>query len=412
MKNSIIKEETGLTFATLGGLEHLYPDTELSSLNVKQEAIVVAKKPVASALDNASPRIKSETLVKLETHIQKKHVETKLELPAIPKPPDIFEPPGIAENLTKPLPTNSPRKDIDLENPPKEILDTENAISIKQENKSSEKSLNDSTFPSKLVADIEKTFPNSDDSEPNNSDPDSSDQPSSSNESESFPDIKKEFGMKPQLEVFEMNHDEDNTVNDKSYSNKKAKNKSLSISKSTAKHIPGADVQSKLKEDSKSSKHQTNKIKKAVKPAAHQPYAAMITAAIKGLGDKKGSSRQAILKYVMANNKFVADKAAVPVKLALRKLVASKRVVANAADDKKGAGSYKLADAEKKALPHPSIFYTVTSTQTVLDNDPRHSTPPLPSQDPTHLLDPCNIQQLQYKCCLPQDQVPPDLQQR
>ena len=96
------------------------------------------------------------------------------------------------------------------------------------------------------------------------------------------------------------------------------------------------------------------KAKKAAKPAAHPPYAAMIAAAIKGLGDKKGSSRQAILKYVMANNKFVADKAAVPVKLALRNLVASKRVVANAADGKKGAGSYQLATAEKKALPNPS----------------------------------------------------------
>ena len=39
------------------------------------------------------------------------------------------------------------------------------------------------------------------------------------------------------------------------------------------------------------------KAKKAAKPAAHPPYAAMIAAAIKGLGDKKGSSRQAILKY-------------------------------------------------------------------------------------------------------------------
>ena len=39
------------------------------------------------------------------------------------------------------------------------------------------------------------------------------------------------------------------------------------------------------------------KAKKAAKPAAHPPYAAMIAAAIKGLGDKKGSSRQALLKY-------------------------------------------------------------------------------------------------------------------
>ena len=93
------------------------------------------------------------------------------------------------------------------------------------------------------------------------------------------------------------------------------------------------------------------KAKKAAKPkvpAAHPPYAAMIAAAIKGLGDKKGSSRQAILKYVVANNKVDADKAAVRVKLALRKLIASKKVVAAAAAGKKGAGSYKLAVAKKK----------------------------------------------------------------
>ena len=39
----------------------------------------------------------------------------------------------------------------------------------------------------------------------------------------------------------------------------------------------------------------STKVKKVAKPAAHPPYANMITAAIKGLKDKKGSSRQAIL---------------------------------------------------------------------------------------------------------------------
>merc|ERR1719350_847935 len=53
----------------------------------------------------------------------------------------------------------------------------------------------------------------------------------------------------------------------------------------------------------------------------------MIAAAIKGLGDKKGSSRQAILKYVVANNK----------------------VDAAAAAGKKGAGSFKLPVKEPKA---------------------------------------------------------------
>merc|ERR1711981_1343693 len=91
------------------------------------------------------------------------------------------------------------------------------------------------------------------------------------------------------------------------------------------------------------------KVKKAKAPAAHPPYASMITAAIKALGDKKGSSRQAILKYVVANNKVDAAKAAVRVRLALKKMIAAKKVVAAAAAGKKGAGSFKLPAKEPKA---------------------------------------------------------------
>merc|ERR1711936_1123629 len=85
-------------------------------------------------------------------------------------------------------------------------------------------------------------------------------------------------------------------------------------------------------------------------PAAHPPYAAMIKAAIKALGDKKGSSRQAILKYICANYKVDAAKAAGRVRLALKKLVTSKAIVAAAAG-KKGAGSFKLAEKPKAAKP-------------------------------------------------------------
>merc|ERR1712002_1423818 len=91
------------------------------------------------------------------------------------------------------------------------------------------------------------------------------------------------------------------------------------------------------------------KVKKAKAPAAHPPYAAMIKAAIKALGDKKGSSRQAILKYVVSNNKVDATKAAVRVRLALKKMIAAKKVVAAAAAGKKGAGSFKLPAKEPKA---------------------------------------------------------------
>jgi histone H1/5 len=95
-------------------------------------------------------------------------------------------------------------------------------------------------------------------------------------------------------------------------------------------------------------------VKKATKPkvpAAHPPYAAMIAATITGLGDKKGSSRQAILKFVVANNKVDADKAAVRVRTALKKMIESKTVVAAAVAGKKGAGSFKLAAVEKVVKP-------------------------------------------------------------
>merc|ERR1712012_188003 len=94
------------------------------------------------------------------------------------------------------------------------------------------------------------------------------------------------------------------------------------------------------------------KAKKAAKPkapAAHPPYAAMIKAAVKALADKKGSSRQAILKYICANYKVDAAKAPARVRLALKKMVDSKALVAAAAAGKKGAGSFKLAAKEPKA---------------------------------------------------------------
>merc|ERR1712029_865392 len=84
-------------------------------------------------------------------------------------------------------------------------------------------------------------------------------------------------------------------------------------------------------------------------PAAHPPYAAMIKAAVKALADKKGSSRQAILKYICANNKVDAAKAPARVRIALKKMVDSKALVAAAAAGKKGAGSFKLAAKEPKA---------------------------------------------------------------
>merc|ERR1711997_901922 len=88
------------------------------------------------------------------------------------------------------------------------------------------------------------------------------------------------------------------------------------------------------------------KAKKVAKPAAHPPFKAMILTAIKALKERGGSSRQAILKYVVANNKVDAAKAAGPLKLALRKALATGTIVkAKAAG--KGAGKFKAGKVEK-----------------------------------------------------------------
>merc|ERR1711963_245301 len=87
---------------------------------------------------------------------------------------------------------------------------------------------------------------------------------------------------------------------------------------------------------------------KPKKPSTHGTYASMIAAAITALKDKKGSSRQAIVKYIMANNNLDgADAKAVNgrTKLALKKGL-EKGVLKNS----KGAGvtgSFKLAEKPK-----------------------------------------------------------------
>merc|ERR1719273_1216264 len=72
----------------------------------------------------------------------------------------------------------------------------------------------------------------------------------------------------------------------------------------------------------------------------------MIAAAITSLKDRTGSSRQAILKYICANYKVDAAKAAVQVRLALKRGVA-KGALKMAKASGKGAGSYKVVKVEK-----------------------------------------------------------------
>lgn len=88
------------------------------------------------------------------------------------------------------------------------------------------------------------------------------------------------------------------------------------------------------------------------KPANHPPYAAMIRAAILALKDRKGSSRQAIEKYIKANFKDLGDHPGSHLKLALKRGADSGRLV-----HVKGvgaSGSFKLAVAAKPAAKKPA----------------------------------------------------------
>merc|ERR1711923_624202 len=79
----------------------------------------------------------------------------------------------------------------------------------------------------------------------------------------------------------------------------------------------------------------------------------MIASAITALKDRTGSSRQAILKYICANYKVDAAKAAVQVRMALKRGVA-KGALKMARASGKGAGCYKVVKVEKpKAAKKP-----------------------------------------------------------
>merc|ERR1712055_404337 len=88
--------------------------------------------------------------------------------------------------------------------------------------------------------------------------------------------------------------------------------------------------------------------KKAAKKAEHPAYAAMITAAVKALKERGGSSRQAILKYIIANYKVGDEKkAANRVRLALVRSVTAgtlKQVKGSGA-----SGSFRIAKDDKPA---------------------------------------------------------------
>lgn len=116
-----------------------------------------------------------------------------------------------------------------------------------------------------------------------------------------------------------------------------------------------------------------SKAKKALKkgnPAAkpsHPLYATMISTAIASLKERGGSSRTAILKFILANYRIVNEKkAAVHVKLAIRKMLAAKIIL-------QIKGSFKLAKVgkpKKKRVSNKLAIKTTTMKDKKLARNP------------------------------------------
>merc|ERR1712066_990370 len=87
------------------------------------------------------------------------------------------------------------------------------------------------------------------------------------------------------------------------------------------------------------------KASKSKAPAAHPTYIKMVSAAIAALKERNGSSRQAVLKYIMANYKLGSDQKPVNsrLKVALRNGTA-KGVLKHVGKSTGANGSFKLAE--------------------------------------------------------------------
>ena len=87
------------------------------------------------------------------------------------------------------------------------------------------------------------------------------------------------------------------------------------------------------------------------KVAEHPTYAVMVAAALASLKDRKGSSKQAIEKFVCANYK-VGPKYNGPLKLAIKKGVENGALIQT--KGKGASGSFKIAKVEKVAAKKPA----------------------------------------------------------
>merc|ERR1711973_805746 len=113
--------------------------------------------------------------------------------------------------------------------------------------------------------------------------------------------------------------------------------------KSPARKSPAKKSPAKAKRSPSKKRRSTSK-----KAAAHPAYKDMIKAAIIGLKQRGGSSRQAIAKYIAGHYK-VGDNANVHLRMAIKRALASGMLVTNASH----SNTFRLAPEAKKVPKTP-----------------------------------------------------------
>lgn len=97
------------------------------------------------------------------------------------------------------------------------------------------------------------------------------------------------------------------------------------------------------------SKVKTPKAKKSSSKRSHPPTSVLVNGAIRALKERRGSSLQAIKKYIAANNKVDADKLAPFIKKYLKNAVAGGKLVQTKGNG--ASGSFKLAALAETPKP-------------------------------------------------------------
>jgi len=92
------------------------------------------------------------------------------------------------------------------------------------------------------------------------------------------------------------------------------------------------------------------KVTKPKKPAAHPKYAEMVAQAISGLKERGGSSRQAILKYIMKNFNVGNDEKVVNTHLKVSLRTGVKNSNLKQSKGTGASGSFRIGEAAKKVV--------------------------------------------------------------